>query len=53
MIVAVFVAGVNPVDPLAHHLGEVVAGQIRVARIVQAGDETIGEADLAIELPDG
>ena len=53
MVVAVFVAGQNSVDALADHLAKGMVGEILISRIVEAGDETIREADLVIELPDG
>ena len=41
MVVAVLVAGQDAVDPLADHFVRAVVGQVRVARVAEAGDETI------------
>jgi len=51
VVVAILVAGQNAEDPLANHLGKRVLDLIQVSRILQAINETLGKADLAIELP--
>ena len=53
MIVAIFVAGPDAEDPLADPFVQALTGQSRVSEIVQAGDESFGQADLVIELLDG
>ena len=53
MIVAIFVVGDNPVDPLTNHLTERMVGQRRISRVPQARDEAVRQTDLVIELADG
>jgi len=53
VVVAVFVASQDAEDTLANHLGKGVLGLIRVPWVLQAINETLGKADLAIELPQG